>query len=1107
MDEEDHIAVIEGNETAVTVNALTKVSADDLDTNNVLSAVVDTENLPAGVSFAAGVFSFDPTDSAYDALAEGETDLVSVTYDVTDGEGGTVEATITFEVTGTNDSPVGQTDTFIVGKALVGQDLSVDYSAVSDADGIGAVTVTWNLTPIDPDLGEAFDVIGNSYRVMPEDVGYTITASISYDDGGTLETVYINGSQIAEYSHVTVNSTDVHIGLEENQLVLVDAQNGSYEYTLQLSDLGYKNGVNTATFTVEDDLIFEKITVSGDLGEESELREAVTSFTAAQVASGAIRITGLAQEDTAIVLDELQADYPVGINTIIGAPLSDQTPSSASEVIVKDWNLSNWTVQARDDQENGPGYSFVNTSEDDVVLNFASGVEHVKFEQGGEVRLHAYDEDTPRVEIINGNGLTVTPDALSSVEIEVSGQNTVDITITGADDSTIGIDEITPIDNFREDVAVLSFDYSADAISTTNDGRIVVSHNGQDISLSDVEAIQFSSGETIRIVGGAGYDSVEIATGTINTEHLAQSGDHLFISNTVATDNNDVTINRGGLTVNVENRQDPLVIRMGEANTDITLEGSAGVEVYGTNGINVIRANGNDVIFSGDGADEIELSGAGNGVEDLTAEDVLTINAGATSLTVEWDGFEGATASIDNYAMSDTAVTINANGYDLDLSMTMGSGFVVNTRSVSGNIVTITDSHSADLIYGDAGNDEINVSGGDDVIDGGSGIDQVRFVTSFNFTSTGLALLKDAAGFVESYFSYSADTDAVVINTSDINNGIDYLRNVEQVTITGDDFTQNVLIVGAGGYANLALAHQAAASGDIIYVADHTKITSSSLGAIAGDTGVGLLIESGSGTSVINFSQAANISVFGGHAFTINGSSQVDTIRDFTHITAGLNTINGNAGDDRILVDNASGIAYVNGGAGNDTIVGGANDQLSGGDGRDNLLALFGPAYLSGGAGDDLLVNSYLGASSNVDFTNMVGGTGNDRFLLAGNNDLVTSGYLKTSITDLSTGDLMDLRFLENSADNSLSTSDLGGTASIVGSSIKVDLGLSDKEFTLSTSSGGDDTQVDLLLGSQVLASNTTTSKLSSAITAGQNSAQVNLDTIFGSLTDVYQQT
>ena len=198
---------------------------------------------------------------------------------------------------------------------------------------------------------------------------------------------------------------------------------------------------------------------------------------------------------------------------------------------------------------------------------------------------------------------------------------------------------------------------------------------------------------------------------------------------------------------------------------------------------------------------------------------------------------------------------------------------------------------------------------------------------------------------------------------------------------------------------------------------------------------------------------------------------------------------------------------YVNGGSGNDTIVGGANDQLSGGDGRDNLLALFGSAYLSGGAGDDLLVNSYLGASSNVGFTNMVGGTGNDRFLLAGNNDLTTAGYLKTSITDLSTGDLLDLRFLENSSENSLSTADLGGTASIVGSSIKVDLGLTDKEFTLSTSSGGDDTQVSLLSGSQVLASNTTTSKLSLAITAGQNSAQVNLDTIFGSLTDVYQQT
>jgi hypothetical protein len=257
---------------------------------------------------------------------------------------------------------------------------------------------------------------------------------------------------------------------------------------------------------------------------------------------------------------------------------------------------------------------------------------------------------------------------------------------------------------------------------------------------------------------------------------------------------------------------------------------------------------------------------------------------------------------------------------------------------------------------------------------------------------------------------------------------------------------------------------------------------------------------------VINFSEAANINMFGDRVFTINGSNQADTIRDFTHITTGINMINGNAGDDRILVDNGLVTTYVNGGSGNDTIVGGANDQLSGGDGRDNLLALFGSAYLSAGAGDDLLVNSYLGASSNVSFTNMVGGTGNDRFMLAGHNDLDSSGYLKTSITDLSTGDLLDLRFLENSLGNSLSTTDLGGTASIVGSSIKVDLGLIEKSFDLSTSYSGNDDQAVLNSGSQILASNTTTSKLSTAITAGQNSTQVNLDTIFGSLTDVYQQ-
>ena len=511
-------------------------------------------------------------------------------------------------------------------------------------------------------------------------------------------------------------------------------------------------------------------------------------------------------------------------------------------------------------------------------------------------------------------------------------------------------------------------------------------------------------------------------------------------------------------------------------------------------------------VTGGTGADVIDLSGAGASVEDLTAEDALTINAGATGVTLEWTDAMGDVADITNDSDFNTDVTIHAHSSNLDLSNTTGTGFTVYTQSASGIAVTISDSGASDRIYGGAGNDVIDVSGGHDTIDGGSGVDTVRFASSFNFTSTGITLLKDAAGFVDNYFSYSADTNQVVISTLGAN-GIDNLKNVEKVSFTGDGFTQNVLIVGAGGYANLALAYQAAASGDIIYVTDHSKITSSSLDAVVGGVGVGLLIES-SGASVINFSEAANINMFGDDVFIINGSSDADTIRDFTNIASNLrNTINGNAGDDRILVDNGSDITYVNGGSGSDTIVGGANDQLSGGDGGDNLLALFGSAYLSGGAGDDLLVNSYLGVGNShtsVGFTNMVGGTGNDRFMLAGHNDLVSSGYLKTSITDLSTGDLLDLRFLENSAGNSLSTSDLGGTASIVGSSIKVDLAV--KGFSLSSSHDEADNAVVLGSGSQVLASNTTTSKLSSAITAGQGGTPVNLDTIFGSLTDVYPQ-
>ena len=57
-----------------------------------------------------GSYSFDPSDAAYQHLADGATTDVVATYTVTDDKGATDTATLTIHVTGVNDAPVAVAD-------------------------------------------------------------------------------------------------------------------------------------------------------------------------------------------------------------------------------------------------------------------------------------------------------------------------------------------------------------------------------------------------------------------------------------------------------------------------------------------------------------------------------------------------------------------------------------------------------------------------------------------------------------------------------------------------------------------------------------------------------------------------------------------------------------------------------------------------------------------------------------------------------------------------------------------------------------------------------------------------------------------------------------
>ncbi|MCP4474815.1 MAG: hemolysin, partial [Gammaproteobacteria bacterium] len=104
---------------------------------------------------------------------------ITVIVSYTDS-GGTSESLTSAEVgpvTNINDAPVGTP--VINGTASQGNTLTVDTTAISDADGVGTFSYQWQ-----SDGADIAGATGASYELTQNEVGSSITVTVSYTDGG-----------------------------------------------------------------------------------------------------------------------------------------------------------------------------------------------------------------------------------------------------------------------------------------------------------------------------------------------------------------------------------------------------------------------------------------------------------------------------------------------------------------------------------------------------------------------------------------------------------------------------------------------------------------------------------------------------------------------------------------------------------------------------------------------------------------------------------------------------------------------------------------------------------------------------------------------------------
>ncbi|NTX88885.1 retention module-containing protein [Pseudomonas sp. UMA643] len=212
-----------------------QLRATDADDGAVLTFSVDG-NAPAGFTLKAdGSWTFDGKDLAYQHLADGETQVISVPVLVTDEHGATSSSTLSITVTGTNDAPVAQ-----AGSATTAENdvLNGQVPAASDVDGTiasyqlatdvgtGNGTLTFN-----PNGSYTFDP-GHDFDSLPAGVSRDITFTYqAQDDSGALSdpqaiTITVTGSNdapVAQAATAAVNEDSQING----QLQASDADQGA----------------------------------------------------------------------------------------------------------------------------------------------------------------------------------------------------------------------------------------------------------------------------------------------------------------------------------------------------------------------------------------------------------------------------------------------------------------------------------------------------------------------------------------------------------------------------------------------------------------------------------------------------------------------------------------------------------------------------------------------------------------------------------------------------------------------------------------------------------------------------------------------------------------
>ena len=214
-------------------------------------------------------------------------DIYSFTVTATDGTNTSDPETVTFSISNANDPTTGNpaitsNGTGTLASPLVGDILTATQGNIADQDGLGAFSYQWKNS-------SGATVIGTSptYTIQQSDKDYTITVSVTFDDGfaGTAGplTSSATGTVTAPNSPArglpTITGTASEGGtLTANLGTIADTDGLPGSYTYQWKRDGSPiSGETSSTYTVASADVGKTITVTVSFTDNAENQESRTS--------------------------------------------------------------------------------------------------------------------------------------------------------------------------------------------------------------------------------------------------------------------------------------------------------------------------------------------------------------------------------------------------------------------------------------------------------------------------------------------------------------------------------------------------------------------------------------------------------------------------------------------------------------------------------------------------------------------------------------------------------------------------------------------------------------------------------------------------------------